>query len=67
MHTLFTSLKPGDIRQPGDEVVHKGKRPSGLHSYTGEEADYDWHRCQLIGHPILQSDVIVAEFRRPIR
>jgi hypothetical protein len=63
------TLKVGDIRQKGDEVRHTHK-PDEKHrwtsNFTGDGPQlYDWNPVLLVGHPILSSDLMIAEFRRP--
>jgi len=57
------TLKAGDIRQEGDET----KTKEGYNKMNGYEeyANKSWQPVRLLGHAILPSDLMVAEFRRP--
>jgi hypothetical protein len=62
-------LKAGDIRQEGDEQRRNFGEATGPGSYVPRfirehNHEFDWHPIQLIGHPILSSDVMIMEFRR---
>lgn len=61
-------LKAGDIRRIGDKVrrrEYKGCRNYRTETYTGQGVhEYDWNPVSLVGHEILESDLIIAEFRR---
>lgn len=62
-------LKTGDVRQEGDEIriclgPHGGYFTPNR-GVTGVERWSDWkHVTSLIGHPILQSDLMHLKFRR---
>lgn len=78
----YEELKAGRTRLDGDEVRQKdlgGQIPcQGLLSrntcYGKKETlvgklpiqPGDWEPVQLIGYPILQSDLMIAEFRREV-
>lgn len=71
-------LKAGDIRQDGDEQrVSERGRVGGFHQNTGwmksgcRETPAKmlgpgpWVQADHVGHPILASDLMHLEFRRP--
>lgn len=68
----YTKLKAGDIRKFGDEMDHclgpyGGYWTPTEYNKTKEERWTGWKKVQsLIGYPILQSDLVVAEFRREV-
>lgn len=59
----YQTLKAGDVRQQGDEVIHKygGSKHGGA-----TETPAGWQPVTLINHTILESDLIVSVFRRPV-
>ena len=59
----YQTLKAGDVRQRGDEVIHKY---GGSKHGCGTETPADWQPVTLINHTILESDLIVSAFRRPV-
>lgn len=60
----YTPLKPGDIRQAGDEYRRNTKCTNG----TVEDMTPNvWYLARLLGERILASDLIVQEFRRPCK
>lgn len=61
MNQQYKQLNAGDIRQKGDEVRHI----TGC-TNKGAQESTKFRSINLIGHPIEQSDLIVAEFRRPV-
>lgn len=61
----YQRLNPGDIRQIGDEVRHKyGAFPGAC--VDPRDAHGEFRPVTLLGQPILESDLIVGEFRRPV-
>ncbi len=75
---FMKTLKAGDIRRDFDEVRHIDKSKDGFDCIgriqdtarprTGEPhvaMPRPWESVSLVGHAILQSDLMVAEFRRP--
>lgn len=58
-------LKVGTIRQRTDEV-RKLVMWNGIMNYPNNDTDHLWHKVQLVGHKILLSDLMVAEFRREV-
>lgn len=67
---MYKSLTLGDIRQPGDEVrsTNKLSPPGNLAKYHNYEADLRgaFRPTNLLGQPILASDLMHLEFRRPV-
>jgi hypothetical protein len=59
-------LKAGDIRQKGDEVQHKFGCPNATFNDEKYEKKEQWLPVRLLGHKIMESDLIVSTFRRPI-
>lgn len=63
------TLKAGDIRKEGDQF--RSWRERGAMAYHGDHSDKEcvytpWAIVDtLIGEPILQSDLMHLEFRRP--
>lgn len=68
----YKSLTLGDIRQPGDEVRSKVKvappEPLSHAKYHNHKADLAayFRPTNLLGQPILASDFMHLEFRRPV-
>lgn len=61
----YIPLQPGDVRKCGDEM--KTKHPHQRH-YKEYNQTFDWTPIGpgLIDHPILPSDTVNTEFRRPV-
>jgi hypothetical protein len=67
---IYKHLKPGDIRQVGDE-----QRQSDLGDYhpchrvgtPRPNRPGEWRSVPLIGHAILASDLMHLNFRRPCK
>lgn len=68
----YKTLKAGDVRKVGDEC-HRTTPRDPIHSHYGLSktrgltADLEpWAPTNLIGHVILQSDLMGFEYRRPL-
>jgi hypothetical protein len=74
---IYQKLQAGDTRQKGDEVRGHGGRIHVCHGllarsgqkdvlppYPKPKPDKSWEPVQLLGHAILASDLMHAEFRR---
>lgn len=61
---FMTKLKAGDVRQEGDEQRRNNGNyhPRFRNIYYRE---FLWRPVDLIGHKILQSDLMAFEFQRP--
>ena len=67
-HEFMKTLKAGDVRQEGDQVRSKDVRIGflgGGSTSTSILTPGSWKDVNLIGWPILFSDLMHAEFRRP--
>lgn len=68
----YKTLKAGDVRKAGDECHRTEPRPEpvspyGLSKFRGLTADLEpWTPTNLVGHVILQSDLMGFEYRRPL-
>lgn len=58
------TLKENDIRQLGDEVRHRGPTDRSCLDHPNDSQGL-WRPVFFIGHPILASDLIHLDFRRP--
>jgi hypothetical protein len=70
MLTGYKQLKAGDVRQERDEYRRIGlpvKSYIGRTSLSTDPWRYGpWTLVNLVGHAILQSDLMGHEFRRPL-
>lgn len=57
----YKTLKVGDVRQQGDEV-----KALCVGIWSGHWIKDGWRPVTLVGWPILPSDLVNAEFRRPV-
>lgn len=68
----YQILFAGCVRQKGDEVRKLGTEEEKASArswvnYTGQNLrEYEFHPVSLLGHIILQSDLMTAEFRREL-
>jgi hypothetical protein len=77
----YKTLKAGDERREGDEArisklehaatgvlawTSKERRRYGANPVSHYDDPGEWEPVQLLGHPILASDLMAAEFRRPL-
>lgn len=61
----YRQLTAGEVRQEGDEVRSKYKvDPSSCPHPSDRVAT--WRPSTLLGHTILQSDLVQTELRRPL-
>lgn len=61
----YKKLTVGDVRQEGDEQASR-LFTGGVHMRPDRKDDLGmWKQTQLVGHPILASDLIHLELRRP--
>lgn len=60
--TQYRSLKPGDVRQKGDECRRYVEGGDHLDEYRNAH----WLPVRLLGHAILPVDFKACEFRRPV-
>lgn len=62
----YVNIYNGVIREKGDQVRSKDiGNPAKNHS-TSEPIPGGWREVSLIGWPILRSDTMHADFRRPL-
>jgi len=66
MKKQYQKLFAGCVRQKGNEVRKTVEWAARVINYPGNETDHLWHPVTLIGHTLLQSDFMVAEYRRPV-
>jgi hypothetical protein len=66
---IYKCLFAGDERVKGDEQRRSFRRDKDYSPrFVGKhEHEFKWHPVDLIGHVILDSDLIINEFRRPTK
>lgn len=64
----YQILKPGDVRQKGDEVrcLQPANETYSRKKQPQEDRYALWRPASLLGHPILASDLVHLELRRPV-
>lgn len=63
----YSTLKAGDVRRAGDECHRITPREPIMSHVRGLTADLEpWMPTNLVGHVILQSDLMGFEYRRPL-
>lgn len=61
----YLELKPGDIRQKGDEVTSKHACKHSINWAHPYDFFPRWRPTFLIGYVILEADMLVSKYRRP--
>lgn len=63
----FIQLIPGHTRRIGDQVRRRDEPKMYTGTFKQRYAnEFKWRPVSLIGHKILQSDLVVDEFRREV-
>lgn len=66
----YKFLKPGDVRQKGDEVRHKFGYANSLYvgepNFLNEDRTGLFRPCTLLGHLVLPGDLVATEIRRAL-
>lgn len=67
MNQTYKPLKAGDVRRDGDESRSKHKVGWDCPVVThAKDRVAEWRPASLLSQPILPSDLIHLEFRRPV-
>lgn len=66
MKAKYKTLKAGDVRKEQDQVRHTAKSDYPKNKLCDPTYPSAWELVHLIGWKILPSDLVAAEFRRPI-